>query len=87
MRSTIWIVIAAVFLYDVTVYTGQFEIMKSSVAHITEDRRLQLLQFRFQVFVRHDQRLDGAAQVAVTHRDGLAAGLFIVIIVGHRSRF
>src|SRR5205085_10841036 len=29
-----WIVVAAVFLYDVTVYTGQFEIMKSSVARI-----------------------------------------------------
>jgi L-lactate transport len=42
-----WIVIAAVFLYDVTVYTGQFEIMKSSVAHITEDRRLQALLIAF----------------------------------------
>jgi lactate permease len=42
-----WIVIAAVFLYDVTVSTGQFEIMKSSVAHITEDRRLQALLIAF----------------------------------------
>src|SRR5918911_913915 len=42
-----WIVVAAVFLYDVTVYTGQFEIMKSSVAHITEDRRLQALLVAF----------------------------------------
>jgi lactate permease len=42
-----WIVIAAVFLYDVTVHTGQFEIMKSSVAHITEDRRLQALLIAF----------------------------------------
>jgi lactate permease len=42
-----WIVVAAVFLYDVTVYTGQFEIMKSSVARITEDRRLQALLVAF----------------------------------------
>src|SRR5918911_4928374 len=42
-----WIVVAAVFLYDVTVYTGQFEIMKASVAHITEDRRLQALLVAF----------------------------------------
>ena len=42
-----WIVIAAVFLYDVTVYTGQFEIMKASVARITEDRRLQALLIAF----------------------------------------
>src|SRR5436853_2139975 len=42
-----WIVIAAVFLYDVTVYTGQFEIMKESVASITPDRRLQVLLVAF----------------------------------------
>src|SRR5581483_9389960 len=38
-----WIVLAAVYLYDISVYTGQFEIMKESVAGITADRRLQLL--------------------------------------------
>src|SRR5207253_2812161 len=38
-----WIVLAAVFLYDISVETGQFEIMKESVAGITGDRRLQVL--------------------------------------------
>lgn len=38
-----WIVITAVFLYNVTVKTGQFEIIKDSIATITEDRRLQVL--------------------------------------------
>src|SRR5256714_14613106 len=38
---------AAVFLYDITVETGQFEIMKQSVAAITPDRRLQLLLVAF----------------------------------------
>jgi len=42
-----WIVLAAVFLYDISVYTGQFEIMKESVAGITADRRLQLLLVAF----------------------------------------
>src|SRR3989475_6795277 len=42
-----WIVLAAVYLYDVTVHTGQFEIMKESVAGITPDRRLQVLLVAF----------------------------------------
>ncbi len=42
-----WIVVAAVFLYDIAVDTGQFEIMKHSVAAITPDRRLQLLLVAF----------------------------------------
>ncbi len=53
----IWIVIAAVFLYDISVDTGQFEIMKQSIAAITPDRRLQVLlvAFAFGAF------LEGAA--------------------------
>src|SRR5215469_11857063 len=42
-----WIVLAAVYLYDIAVETGQFEIMKESVAGITPDRRLQLLLVAF----------------------------------------
>jgi lactate permease len=42
-----WIVVAAVFLYDISVRTGQFEIMKQSVASITPDRRLQVLLVAF----------------------------------------
>ena len=42
-----WIVIGAIFLYDVAVDTGQFAIMKQSVAGITSDRRLQLLLVAF----------------------------------------
>lgn len=48
-----WIVVSAVFLYDITVHTGQFEIMKESVALITADRRLQalLVAFCFGAFI------------------------------------
>jgi lactate permease len=42
-----WIVVAAVFLYDISVHTGQFEIMRQSVAAITPDRRLQALLVAF----------------------------------------
>ncbi|MGO0122621.1 L-lactate permease [Desulfothermobacter acidiphilus] len=48
-----WIVITAVFLYNLTVKTGQFEIIRSSIASITEDRRLQalLIAFSFGAFL------------------------------------
>ncbi|HZR30354.1 MAG TPA: lactate permease LctP family transporter [Terriglobales bacterium] len=48
-----WIVLAAVYLYDISVETGQFEIMKESVATITPDRRLQalLVAFCFGAFI------------------------------------
>lgn len=48
-----WIVVAAVFLYDISVSTGQFEIMKDSVAAISRDRRLQALivAFAFGAFI------------------------------------
>ena len=52
-----WIIIAAVFLYKVSVETGQFEIIRRSILSVTEDQRLQLLLvgFAFGAF------LEGAA--------------------------
>ena len=47
LLNIIWIVVAAVFLYDISVSTGDFEIMKASVGGITSDRRLQLLLVAF----------------------------------------
>ncbi|HUK52159.1 MAG TPA: lactate permease LctP family transporter [Candidatus Binatia bacterium] len=47
LLKIVWIVIAAVYLYDLSVETGQFEIVKHSVADITSDRRLQLLLVAF----------------------------------------
>ena len=47
LLKIVWIVIAAVFHYDISVETGQFEIMKHSVAALTPDRRLQLLLVAF----------------------------------------
>ena len=52
-----WIIVAAVFLYKITVKTGQFDIIRSSILSITEDQRLQMLLvgFAFGAF------LEGAA--------------------------
>src|SRR5262249_62394636 len=47
LMNIIWIVVAAVFLYDIAVSTGDFEIMKASVGGITSDRPLQLLLVAF----------------------------------------
>jgi lactate permease len=47
LMNIVWIVVAAVYLYDISVSTGDFEIMKSSVGGITSDRRLQLLLVAF----------------------------------------
>lgn len=48
-----WIVITAIFIYNMTVETGQFEIIKNSIATITDDRRLQalLIAFAFGAFL------------------------------------
>ena len=34
----VWLIVAAVFLYDITVETGQFEVMKASIARLSADR-------------------------------------------------
>jgi lactate permease len=52
-----WIVVAAVFLYRITVDSGQFDTIRDSIASLTADRRLQalLIAFSFGAF------LEGAA--------------------------
>ncbi len=53
----IWLILAAVFLYDIAVETGRFDVMKHSIAAVTDDRRIQavLVAFCFGAF------LEGAA--------------------------
>jgi lactate permease len=48
-----WIVLMAIFLYNLTVATGQFEIVKHSVASLSDDRRIQalLIAFSFGAFI------------------------------------
>ena len=48
-----WIILNAVFLYNLTVETGQFEIVKNSVSRLSADRRIQalLVAFSFGAFI------------------------------------
>jgi lactate permease len=48
-----WIVLNAIFVYDITVSTGQFEVVKQTIAGLASDRRLQvlLIAFSFGAFI------------------------------------
>ncbi|MFN0120188.1 MAG: L-lactate permease, partial [Blastocatellia bacterium] len=48
-----WIVLAAIFVYDITVETGKFEIIKQTIAGLADDRRIQvlLIAFSFGAFI------------------------------------
>jgi lactate permease len=47
LLGIIWIIIGAMFLYNMTLITGKFEIVKESIIHISFDRRLQVLLIAF----------------------------------------
>ncbi|MNO67590.1 L-lactate permease [compost metagenome] len=66
------IVVAAIFLYKLTVKTGKFEIMKNSITSVTQDQRLQVLlvSFCFGAF------LEGAAGF------GAPVAITAVILIG-----
>jgi L-lactate permease len=48
-----WIVLSAIFVYDITVETGKFETVKHTVANLASDRRIQalLIAFSFGAFI------------------------------------
>src|SRR5260221_6346420 len=86
LLKIVWIVVSAVFLYDISVETGQFEIMKESVAAITPDRRLQLLlvAFCFGSFIEGSAgfgapvAIAGAFMIGLGFRAFPAAGLELI---------
>jgi len=43
----VWIIVTAIWVYNMTVESGEFEIIKNSLASITEDRRLQAIFIAF----------------------------------------
>jgi lactate permease len=48
-----WIVLTAIFTYDISVATGKFDILKRSIAALADDRRIQvlLIAFSFGAFI------------------------------------
>lgn len=68
-----WIVLAAVFLYNISVASGGFTIIRDSIEHITVDRRIQalLIAFCFGAFLEGSAGF--GAPVAITA--GMLIGL------------
>ncbi|MCX5730107.1 MAG: L-lactate permease, partial [Deltaproteobacteria bacterium] len=48
-----WIILNAIFVYDLSVKTGKFEVVKDTIANIAADRRIQvlLIGFSFGAFI------------------------------------
>jgi len=61
-----WVVITAVFLFNITVKSGQFEIIKHFMASITPDRRLQTLLIAFSFGAFLEGTAGFGAPVAIT---------------------
>lgn len=61
-----WIIVAAVFLYKLTVKSGQFEVIRSSVLSITADQRLQVLLIGFSFGAFLEGAAGFGAPVAIT---------------------
>ncbi len=66
-----WIIVASIFLYNIAVETGQFQVMKESIAALSADRRLQLILIAFCFGAFLEGTGGGGAPVAV-------AGSFLI---------
>ena len=66
-----WIIIASIFLYNIAVETGQFQVMKDSIAALSADRRLQLVLIAFCFGAFLEGTGGGGAPVAI-------AGAFLI---------
>ncbi|MEJ7588942.1 MAG: lactate permease LctP family transporter [Ferruginibacter sp.] len=61
-----WIIISAVFLFNITIKSGQFEIIKHFMASITPDRRMQALLIAFSFGAFLEGTAGFGAPVAIT---------------------
>ena len=66
-----WIIVASIFLYHVAVETGQFQVMKESIAALSTDKRLQLILIAFCFGAFLEGTGGGGAPVAI-------AGSFLI---------
>ena len=86
-----WIVLNVIFMYQLTVESGRFNVLQQSMTGITQDRRLQLLLIAFCFGAFFEGAAGFGTPVAVTaahsHRPGLpaAAGLGPVADRQHRA--
>jgi lactate permease len=61
-----WIVLGAVFVYEVTVETRQFQVIQRSIAGVSDDARLQVLLLAFAFGALLEGAGGGGAPVAIT---------------------
>src|SRR3981189_3422709 len=61
-----WIILNVIFLYQLTVEKGYFDILKSSIGAVTRDRRLQLLLIAFSFGAFFEGAAGFGTPVAVT---------------------
>lgn len=61
----VWVLINAVFVYEITVASGHFETIKQSIGGITDDRRLQVLLIAYAFGAVLEGAGGGGAPVAV----------------------
>jgi lactate permease len=61
-----WIIVATVFVYKVSVRSGQFDIIRSSIVALTDDRRLQMLLIGFSFGAFLEGAAGFGAPVAIT---------------------
>ena len=68
-----WIILTAVFFYNLTVEAGQFEVLKSSISALSTDRRLQalLIAFCFSAFMEGVSGMGAPVAVAAAMLIGL----------------
>jgi lactate permease len=68
-----WVVFTAVLLYRVTLESGKFAVLKDSIAHLADDRRLQvlLIAFAFGAFIEGAAGFGTPVAVAATMLAGL----------------
>jgi lactate permease len=60
-----WTLLCAVFVYELTVETGHFEVIKESIGAVTDDRRLQILLIAFAFGAVLEGSGGGGAPVAI----------------------
>lgn len=61
-----WIILNVLFLYQLTLQSGQFKILQDSIETLTDDRRLQLLLIAFSFGAFFEGAAGGGTPVAVT---------------------
>jgi len=81
-----WIVLCAIFVYDLTVKSGDFEVVKHTVAGLADDRRIQalLIAFSFGAFIEGAAgfgtpvAISAAMLIGLGFRPLLAAGVALI---------